>query len=87
MFPPGMPGLALLLLRTSVAIALLLESYGHGQGLGNWLPGAAILVSVGLCVGYFTPIFAALALAFHGAIWLGLGFDNASSAVVFIRTC
>ena len=37
MFPPGMPGLALLLLRASVAMALLLDSYGHRRDLSGWL--------------------------------------------------
>lgn len=83
MFPPGMPGLALLLLRASVAMALLLDGYGHQRELSGWLQAAAIMISAGIGVGYFTPIVAALALAFHSAIWLGLGIDNAGTVVVF----
>jgi hypothetical protein len=83
MFPPGMPGLALLLLRASVAMALLFDGYGHRGALSGWLQGAVILLSAGIGVGYFTPIVAALALAFHSAIGLGLGTDNASTLVLF----
>lgn len=83
MFPPGLPGLALLLLRASAAISLLLEAYGHRHGLAGWAQGAAILISVALSVGYLTPIAAMLALTCHGLIWFGLGIDSAVAAVVF----
>jgi uncharacterized membrane protein YphA (DoxX/SURF4 family) len=83
MFPPGLPGLALLLLRTSVAIALLLDGYAHRQDVPGWLQVGAILISLSLCVGYFTPIIAALALLFHCAIWLGFGVGDASTAIAF----
>src|SRR5688572_13234570 len=43
MFPPGLPGLALLLLRTSVASSLLLESYVHRGAIEGWVEGVAIL--------------------------------------------
>ena len=82
MFPPGMPGLALLLLRASVAMALLLDGYGHQRDLSGWLQAAAILISAGIGVGYFTPIVAALALGLHTAIMLGLCIDNAGPVVV-----
>ncbi len=81
MFPPGTPGLALLLLRVSVAITLLMDVHGHRQHLAGLLEGVAILLSLSLGFGYFTPIVAALALAFHSAIWLGLGIDNPAAAL------
>jgi hypothetical protein len=83
MFPPGMPGLALLLLRASVALALLLESYGHREHLAGWLQVSAILVFLSLCAGYFTPIVAALTLAFHCMLWFGLGVGDAGTALAF----
>jgi len=43
MFPPGLPGLALLLLRVSVAVALLLEAFAHRHALPGWLEVGAIL--------------------------------------------
>jgi hypothetical protein len=83
MFPPGLPGLALLLLRASAAIALLLDGYGHRHGLPGWVQGATILLSIALSVGYLTPIAAMLAFACHGLIWLALGVDSTTAAIVF----
>jgi len=77
MFPAGSPGIGLLLLRVSVAIALLLEGYGHRQP--GWIHAAAILLSITLFAGYVTPIGAALGLLFHGLIWLTSGGGSAAN--------
>jgi uncharacterized membrane protein YphA (DoxX/SURF4 family) len=84
MFPPGLPGLALLLLRLSVAIALLLDVYAHRSALPGWVHGVAILISLVVSAGYFTPIIAAVALAYHALVWLavGTGFDAAAVTLV-----
>ena len=82
MFPPGWPGIGLLLLRASVAIALLLEDYAHRQGLSGGMQGAAILLSTALCAGCLTPIAAALALLFHCLIWSSLGVGSAGGAII-----
>jgi hypothetical protein len=84
MFPPGLPGLALLLLRASVAIALLLDSYAHGAALPGWVHGAAILISLVVSVGYLTPIVAAAALVLHAIVWfvVAAGVDAAAVAIV-----
>ena len=81
MFPRGLPGLALLLLRASVAIRLLLEAFARHDASG-WLQGAAILLSVALLAGYLTPIAAVLVLVFHAFTWVGLGDGNAAVAVI-----
>ena len=85
MFPPGLPGLALLLLRASVAIALLLDDYGHREALPDWVHAPVILISLVVSVGYLTPIVAAAALACHAFIWLAAGADlgAAVTALVF----
>jgi hypothetical protein len=82
MFPAGLPGLALLLLRGSVAIALLLEDYGRRYAAFGWVEGATLLISAALAVGYLTPIAAVVALVFHGLIWLAAGIDSATVAVI-----
>lgn len=82
MFPTGLPGLALLLLRASVAIALLLEHYAHRHELPLWVQGAAILISVALSLGYLTPIVALIGLAFHGLTWVN--FEDASAGVAIV---
>jgi hypothetical protein len=73
MFPPGAPGFALLLLRLSVAVALLLQDYAYRDALPVWVHGTAILLSLGVSVGYFTPLAASAALAYHMLMALELG--------------
>lgn len=82
MFPHGLPGLALLFLRAAVAIALLIENYGHEGVMAGTLRTAAILISVVLLVGYMTPIFTLAALLLHALVWFGLGVDSAGTAIV-----
>lgn len=76
MFPPGLPGVALLLLRLSVAGALLFDGYAHMAALPAWVLGAAILISLVVSVGYLTPIVAASALACHALIWFAAGVGS-----------
>jgi hypothetical protein len=71
----------LLLLRASVAIALVLEGYTHRHELPLWIQGAAILVSVALSFGYLTPIVALSGLAIHGLIWVMHGDVSANVAL------
>jgi len=59
----------LLLLRSSAAIALLVENYGHRQDLPIWMRSAAIILSITLFAGYLAPIAAAIGLPLHGLIW------------------
>src|SRR5215469_8059785 len=82
MFPAGWPGIGLLSLRSSVAIALMAENYGHRQGLPGWIQGAAILLSLTLFAGYLTPIVAAIGLLLHGLIWFKSGGGSAAVAIV-----
>ena len=83
MFPTGLPGLALLLVRASVALALLLTDYGYRTVLPVWVHGTAILIAVALSVGYLTPIAAGTALAFHALLWFGTGVDSIGMTVIF----
>src|SRR4051812_30693939 len=76
MFPTGLPGLALLLLRASVAIALLIESFSHRQHLHGWIHATAVLLSLVLSAGYMTPLVALSAIALHGLIWSDQGAGN-----------
>jgi hypothetical protein len=82
MFPLGWPGLALLLLRGSVATAVLLEGYGHRQGLSGWMLGALTLLSACLCAGFLTPIVAILAMLFHVLAWSSLSIDGAEITAI-----
>jgi uncharacterized membrane protein YphA (DoxX/SURF4 family) len=82
MFPSGWPGLALLLLRGSVATAVLLEGYGHRPELSGWMLAALTLLSVCLCAGFLTPIVAILVLLFHLLAWSSLRIDGAGMTVI-----
>lgn len=82
MFPAGLPGLGLLLLRGSVAIALLTEHYGRRDAVSGWMQGVTLLISAALAVGYLTPIAAVVAIVFHALMWLAAGIDSAALAVV-----
>jgi hypothetical protein len=84
MFPPGLPGLALLLLRLSVAVALLLHSYAHRDALPGWIHATAILISLVVAVGYVTPIAAVAALAYHMLTALAFGAGPDAMVVMFV---
>lgn len=84
MFPPGLPGVALLLLRLSVAVALLLDDYAHRGALPGWIHAAAILISLVVSVGYLTPIAAAAALLHHALVWLAIGSGADAVAVTIV---
>lgn len=64
MFPPGLPGVALVLLRIAVAIATVAAA----PHTPHWLMVVAVLIVIALCVGCLTPIFTSLSL---GLQWLG----------------
>ncbi|HZF30910.1 MAG TPA: hypothetical protein VE907_17475 [Gammaproteobacteria bacterium] len=82
MFPHGLPGLALLLLRASAAIALGAENYSHRQSLSLWIQITAILISVALSVGYLTPIVAVAGLVLEALIWSDVGAGTAAGVAI-----
>jgi len=61
LFPAGVIGGGLLVLRLSVAASLLLLT-GLNSGAANWLQFLAILTAVGLFAGLQTRVLAALSL-------------------------
>ena len=78
MFPAGVPGIGLLLLRISVALGPLIDAFCHRQGFSDVTLGVAILLSIALFAGYLTPVLAAIALLLHGTIWVELGGGGAA---------
>jgi putative oxidoreductase len=80
-FPFAWPGIGLLFLRSSVAIALLVEGFRFRGNVG-WIQGAAILLSITLFAGYLTPIASATALLLHGLIWYKMGASSTAVVVV-----
>jgi hypothetical protein len=60
MFPPGWPGLGLVLLRIAVAAPALLEAFGAHEELPGWVLSALVLLSATLSAGFLTPMVAVL---------------------------
>jgi hypothetical protein len=63
MFPSGLPGFALLLLRISVALTVLLHGYTRREELAAVALAGVLLLAIALVVGFLTPIVALLAMA------------------------
>jgi len=80
MFPPGLPGIGLLFLRASVAIALLVECFYHATSV--WTQGSALLLSISLLAGFLTPIAATIGLLLHALCWSTLGLDSTAVAAM-----
>jgi uncharacterized membrane protein YphA (DoxX/SURF4 family) len=87
MFPIGMPGVALIVLRTSVAVTLLVEGFQYWPArtsVGWMIP--LIILSAALFLGLMTPYCSTLCCLLDlGTIWKinGLGeFHLAISAAV-----
>ena len=82
MFPPGWPGVALISLRLSVALALLADLHDARHEVGGYLYAAAISLALSLSAGLLTPIGACVALAAHAAIWSRVGVSNTAQATI-----
>jgi hypothetical protein len=78
-FPHGWPGVGLLFLRSSVAIAFLFEYRPASSG---WIPAAGILLTITLLASYLTPIVAAICLFVHALIWCRLGVGSTAFAII-----
>jgi hypothetical protein len=71
MFPTGLPGAALFLLRISV-IGMLFDSSVQNSSTGNispWRTVALALISLLLFCGAFTPIASVLSIILEASYW------------------
>ncbi len=84
MFPPGLPGLGLLALRASVALALQCNNIDHGHLFSGWAQIAGYLLSIALCIGYLTPVVAGASLLFHAVVWSLLGVASLLMATIVV---
>lgn len=84
MFPPGLPGIGLLLLRASVAAALLLEHYAYRGTVSNWALVAATLVCLAISVGYMTPLAAIAGLVLHALLLFRFGAMDTWMIVILV---
>jgi hypothetical protein len=63
MFPSGLPGIALLILSTSVALTVLLSGYAQREELAARILACFLMLAMMLTAGCLTPILALLAAA------------------------
>jgi hypothetical protein len=82
-FPPGWPGIGLLLLRISVAAACLL-AYIQCETRAAWVLPTLIPMGACLCAGALTPLAAALAVALELAAATNLCVNGAGLVVITI---
>jgi hypothetical protein len=80
MFPSGLPGIALLLLRVSVACPVLLHCYARRDAMAVMLLAVFFLLAIAVIVGFFTPIVAFMAMA----VQLGGPWDLGISSTGFV---
>jgi hypothetical protein len=78
MFPSGLPGIALLLLRVSVAFPVLLPCYARRDAMAVMMLAAFFLLAIAVNVGFVTPIVAFMAMSVQlGGPWdLGVALPN-----------
>jgi hypothetical protein len=76
MFPPGWPGLGLVLLRVSVAVSVLHDTYDTQKELPGWTLIALAVLSVTLSAGFLTPMVAMLALVVRLVSLIGVSGGN-----------
>jgi hypothetical protein len=87
MFPAGLPGFALLLLRLSVAISGFATASGAVPQAPWWSYATCGFVGLALCIGVFTPLFAVLSLTIQLSQFVLLWNDLGQRAVgVLIAT-
>jgi hypothetical protein len=84
MFPSGLPGIALLLLRVSVAFTVLLYGYARREVLAVMVLASLLLLAVTLLVGFLTPIVALLATAVQCAGPWGPSISNTGFVTISI---
>ena len=74
MFPSELPGIALLLLRVSVAFPVLLHCYARHDAMAVMMLAVLLLLAIAVIVGFVTPIvaFIAMAIQFRGPWDLGV---------------
>jgi hypothetical protein len=82
MFPQGAPGVALLLLRVSVAAVLLINAASLGGFSLNPVIAGASLISILISIGFLTPFLSVIACAFAAATLL-IGPHSGNPLYVF----
>ena len=84
MFPQGAPGVALLLLRTSVAAILIANSANFSDWAGRIFFAGAVLVSIFVIAGFLTPYLSIVAVGISIANFFAAAEPNRLTSVFII---
>lgn len=85
MFPAGLPGLALVLLRVSATVTSIVSVCGTYPVRPHWCCWGLIPLGAALCAGFLTPVASLLVIAVEllgfatsntNRIWLGVAILN-----------
>lgn len=83
MFPAGLPGAALVLLRSSLALLLVSGTWCSMCALVSWTRVALLMLALALFAGLYTPLVAMLCSAL--AIVVGLRLDGFPQVLVLLQ--
>jgi uncharacterized membrane protein YphA (DoxX/SURF4 family) len=85
MFPTGMAGAALFVLRCTVVASLLVDGAGHWALVTSaWILSALVLAAIFLCLGLLTPYCAVLGCLIQLAVLFLTGGQNTFHLVIYI---
>ena len=85
MFPTGLPGLALIFLRLSVAGAVLWTGlFIVSQMMSVWAWVILVTALLALCAGFLTPYIASCAALLNAWVLFSLGPDQKSAVAIFL---
>jgi hypothetical protein len=84
MFPSGLPGIALLLLRISVAFPVLIHCYARHEAMAIMVLAIFLVLAITLIVGFVTPIVAFMAMAIQLAGPWGMGVSSTGFVTISI---
>lgn len=77
MFPTGLVGVALLVLRVFVAAATIINAMGGlALGIPSWIIPVFVLSASFLCLGLLTPCFSLLSVLLGVAVFVYAGGDG-----------
>jgi uncharacterized membrane protein YphA (DoxX/SURF4 family) len=85
MFPAGMAGAALLVLRLCVASTLIVAGTARGASAASpWIILALAVPAISLCLGFITPYCSALAFLIQLGLLLVAGGENQFAFIIFL---
>jgi hypothetical protein len=83
MFPTGLPGIALLLLRVALSVNLVRGFLDVRANLDTpWILALLSTVAIAMCIGLFTPVTAVLGALIELLIW-----HYSTGAIAALHVC